>query len=234
MDSLRDALIDSFKAGTFIQVVYARSMAERGQNTTLAAELAALHNAGAIDVIAGFTSLKNKPGSGVNFFLTRHVFEKALPQITASIQSVIACVHHLYTEAGRDGAAGMILDAYISFCEKEPSRPKEALKEIERNPDLLTLLIPTIVAGSRIDTSHTLPRPFDWLATLALKFDEAQYSRWEEYNGRKDQRRPRPPTPLSKKWWQTKMTMTSLGALSRHPSVYCKVTNLKNIALTNC
>lgn len=156
MDDLRDALIDSYKAGTLIQVVYTRSIAERDQRNTLAAELTALHNEGAIDVIAGFTSLNNRPGSEVDFFLTRHVFEKILPQISASIQPVMACVHHLYAEAGHDGAAGMILDAYSSFCEKDPSHPKEALKEIERNPDLLPLLTPTIVAGSRIDTSHYL------------------------------------------------------------------------------
>jgi len=68
----------------------------------------------------------------------------------------MACVNQLYTEAGRDGACGTILDAYISFCEKDPSRPKEALREIEGNFDFLNLLTPTIVAGSRIDPPHYL------------------------------------------------------------------------------
>ena len=80
----------------------------------------------------------------------------ALPQINAHVQPVMACVNQLYTEAGRDGASGTILDAYISFCEKDPSRPKEALREIEGNFDFLNLLTPTIVAGSRIDPPHYL------------------------------------------------------------------------------
>jgi len=68
MESLRDALIKGFKAGTFIQTVYSLALADRDDRNVLAANLASLHNEGAIDVIAEFTSFKNEPDAAVDFF----------------------------------------------------------------------------------------------------------------------------------------------------------------------
>ena len=54
-------------------------------------------------------------------------------------------------------AAGTILDGFIGFCAKDPSRPADALKEIEANPDALCDMLPaTIAAGSQIDNRHYL------------------------------------------------------------------------------
>ena len=154
MGDLRDSLISSHEAGTFIQDVYTHSLAEHDQIDVLAAELSSLHNEGAIDVVAQFALLRNGPDSGVDFFLTRHIFEKVLPNINAPVASVMACVNKLHTEAGNDMAAGIIFDAYGSYCSNDHSRPKEALAEIEKDHEFVNLLAPTIIAGTRIDHAH--------------------------------------------------------------------------------
>jgi hypothetical protein len=50
-------------------------------------------------------------------------------------------------------AAGTIFKTFIDFCERDPSRPREALAEIEASPnEFADLLLGTLIAGSRIDT----------------------------------------------------------------------------------
>lgn len=90
-----NGLVAAYQEGKFLQVVYDKLLSARGDSGDLAAELVSLHNDGQIDVIAGFRALQNKPGSGLDFFLTRHIFEKALPHLNAPIQPVMDCVLHL-------------------------------------------------------------------------------------------------------------------------------------------
>src|SRR5690606_11999477 len=95
------------------------------------------------------------PGS--DFFLTRHVFEQALPNMKDEISPVMRCVLRLYRDAGPDLAAGTILDGFIQFCAKDNARPREALAMIEEKPDeFADLLTAALVAGSRIDASQYL------------------------------------------------------------------------------
>src|SRR5262249_51554776 len=145
----REALLESSKAGNFLETVYASSMSDRDEQGELDSELAALHNEGLINIVSAFENLKNESSQEQAFFLMRDVFEKALPQLNAPVSSVMRCVLHLYREAGQVMAAGTILDGFTGFCAKEPSRPREALKEIEANPGMFVdLLVATISAGS--------------------------------------------------------------------------------------
>jgi hypothetical protein len=156
-NNVRDALLAGFKAGNFLETVYACSLADRDERDDLALELAVLHNEGVIDVVAAFEDLKNKSLHGPDFFLTRHVFETALPHLNATVSSVMRCVLRLYRDAEQDMAAGTILDGFIGFCAKDLSRPAEALKEIEANPGAFVDMLPaTIAAGSQIDNRHYL------------------------------------------------------------------------------
>jgi hypothetical protein len=153
----RDALLAGFEAGNFLETVYACLTADHDERENVAVELAALHNEGRIDIVAAFEGLKNKPLNGPNFFLTRHLFETALPYLDAPVSLVMRCVLRLHREAGQDLAAGTILDGFIGFCVKDPSRPADALREIEANPDALRDILPaTIAAGSQIDNQHYL------------------------------------------------------------------------------
>ena len=157
MNNLRNDLIVAFQEGNFLQVLYDKSLSERESGNDLTDELVSMHNDGMLDVIAGFRALRNKSDAGYDFFITRHILEKALPRLNSPVQPVMDCIIHLVNEAGQDMAAGTLFDPFIDFCAAEPSRPKEALKQIEASIDQLAdLLTPTVVAGARIDTKHYL------------------------------------------------------------------------------
>lgn len=154
--SNRDDLLKSYETGNFLEKVYACLSTSRDDRSALALELVALHNEGLIDVVGAFESLKNT-SKGPDFFLTRHVFENALPDLDAPVPSVMRCVLQLYRGAGQDLAAGTIIDRFIDFCAKVASRPREALAEIEASSDNFADLLPgTLIAGSRVDNPFYL------------------------------------------------------------------------------
>ena len=150
--NLRKELLEAYGAGDFLEAVFRCSLASGDRRDEVASELVALHNEGLIDIVIAFEGLKNDPAAKPDFFLTRNVFENALPQISASISSVMRCVVHLLREAGQDLVAGTIINSYIRFCERSRSRPSEAVKQIESDPDTFAVLLPsTIGAGSSFD-----------------------------------------------------------------------------------
>lgn len=153
----RESLLAGARAGHFLQAVYANSSAARDERDDLSLELAALHNEGLVDVVAAFEGLKNSTPDGPNFFMTRHVFEKALPHLSAPVALIMRCVLGLCREAGQDMAAGTIFNSYIEFCIKDAARPREALKLIEADPDALVDMLPaTVAAGSQLDNPYYL------------------------------------------------------------------------------
>lgn len=153
----RESLLAGARAGHFLQAVYANSLAAREERDELSLELAALHNEGLVDVVVAFEGLKNSMPGGPDFFLTRHVFEQALPHLNAPVVTVMRCVLGLCREAGQDMAAGTIFNSYIEFCTKDASRPREALKLIETDIDALAdMLVATIAAGSQLDNPYYL------------------------------------------------------------------------------
>lgn len=122
------------------------AIAEEG----VAHELAALHNDGTIDIVEAFSELRKRE-AGFNFFGVRAVFEHALPEIEHDVRPVIRCVRHLVREAGHDLAAGTTISHFITFLEKAPIRPKEALSSIKAEPELYDLLPATLIAGCKLD-----------------------------------------------------------------------------------
>ena len=149
MNDLRDKLIQAHRDNRFldaVDAVYDLSIQDRD---VLTAVLVNLHNTSVIDIVAAFSALRNVPGS-INFFLTRHVLESVLPELNADVLSVMKCVIQLTKEAGQDLAAGTLIEPYIEFCSKVPSRSDEAMKLIQKDTHgLMDLLSPTLVAGAR-------------------------------------------------------------------------------------
>jgi hypothetical protein len=150
--NIRDELLRGYETGSFLETVH--SCSKVAHRDAIATELVVLHNEGIIDVVGAFALLKSKLSNGPNFFLTRHIFEKVLPDINAPVQSVMSCVLRLYRDAGQDLAAGTIIKSFTDFCIKDSSRPREALALIEANPDDFVDLLPaTFIAGSHTDNS---------------------------------------------------------------------------------
>jgi hypothetical protein len=154
MNNLRNDLIVAYKECNFLKVVYENSSGELENCNDIAKELVSLHNDGLLDVITGFRTLQNKSDAGYDFFLTRHILEKALPYINAPVQHVMECILNIVNE---NIAAGTLFSPFTDFCASEPSRPKESLKLIEASIDQFAdLLTHTIVAGTRIDAEYYL------------------------------------------------------------------------------
>lgn len=153
----RENLLKGYEAGNFLETLYACLTADHNARSALASDLVVLHNERLIDVVDAFESLSNKSSNGPDFFLTRHVFEKALPNLDAPALPVMRCVLHLYRDGGQDLAAGTIIEGYVSFCANQPSLAREALTIIEAHPsEYADLLTATLSAGFRIDNPYFL------------------------------------------------------------------------------
>lgn len=153
----KETLIAAAKNGDFLDAVDKSYLAESDEREDLPLEIATLHNDGHINVVAEFAKLDNTPGSDPDFFTMRHVFEKTLPHIDAPVRDVMHCVMHLYKGSDPDMLAGAVFNSYIAYCEKDPARPREAIKIIEGEHDQFADALPsTIAAGSRIDNQHYL------------------------------------------------------------------------------
>ena len=150
MNNLQDELIQAHRDGRFLDTVYElflRLPVQKKKDLTDA--LIALHNTSVIDIIAAFSALRHA-SEHLDFFSTRQVLEFALPELNADVLSVMKCVIHLTKEAGQDGAACMLIDPYIRFCVKDPSRAYEAIELIQKDTHtLVDLLSPTLIAGAR-------------------------------------------------------------------------------------
>lgn len=153
----KETLLAASKSGKFLETVYAISMAEEEESDDLTLDIAALHNEGLLDVVDVFKNLKIISSGGLDFFLTRAIFEKTLPHLNAPVKAVMDCVLQLHEDPGQDRSASTIFDSFIGFCAKNPSRPLEALTEIEAKPEELIDMLPaTIAAGSQINLPHYL------------------------------------------------------------------------------
>jgi len=163
VEEARETIINSSKNGAFFEAIDRLSHSSAEDRDSLTANLIDLHNEGKIDLVEEYSKLKNSRESPGNFFLLRHVFEKALPKLSAEIGATMSCVMHLYSEAGNDMAAGLILDAYIEFCRGDPSRPRIALDKIQGNSSLIDLLTPTIVSGAFFDVDYYLSQTLSFI-----------------------------------------------------------------------
>jgi hypothetical protein len=140
-EKFRDGLLRGARTGDFLIAVSEALSSIREGRDDLAKEIASLHNEGLVDVVTEFFVLKKNVPGGPDFFLTRHVFEQALPYINAPVDAVMRCVVQLCREAGQDLMASSILSGYIDFCVKDVKRPREAFKLIEADFNTLVRYI---------------------------------------------------------------------------------------------
>lgn len=144
----RTALLRAHREGRFLDHVIGTQYESGTDEESLAADIVALHNSGELDAVEAFAALKN---SGHAFFSARGVFESALPEIDAGVESVMVTVQHLVREAGGDLAAPTIIDGLKGYLLKDPSRIQGALQIIESRPEFSDLLSAVLSTGSETD-----------------------------------------------------------------------------------
>ena len=152
MNPRSEELIAAHREGRLIEVAYEMSLGGNETRQSVSDLLVELHNKKDIDLIEAFLGLRNNMQNGPDFFLSRHLFENALPTLSAPVQQVMTCVQHLAREAGNDLVANTVFGAFINFLVADPSRPFQALEVIRTSPnDWANFVCPTILAGTRIN-----------------------------------------------------------------------------------
>jgi len=63
LNNRREALLESSKAGNFLETVYASSRSDRDERGDLDSDLAALHNEGLINIVSAFENRKKAPAA---------------------------------------------------------------------------------------------------------------------------------------------------------------------------
>lgn len=116
--------------------------------------LADAHNAGKIDLVAEFASLR-KGQEDPDFFSTRQIFVNTFPELKTNCVNVARTVAHLVIEAGGDIAASWPLEPFRTYLDQDPKRPVEILTAIEADPSSLAILLPvTAAAGFSSDRPY--------------------------------------------------------------------------------
>ena len=157
MSSNIEELIVADKEGRLIEAAYELSQGSSNNRPVIGALFSDLHNNGDIDLIDAYTSLHNNIPNGSDFFLSRDLFEKALPTLAAPVVQVMACIQHLAREAGNDLAANTVFEPFIEFLAAESSRPHQALEAIRKSPSQWSgFVCPAILAGVRMNLEEYL------------------------------------------------------------------------------
>jgi hypothetical protein len=142
---LTETLLEAKQNGDFFETLLGLARLQMDARTQFSESLAAVHNSGAIDLVAEYATLRNEPIVS-DFFLTRHVFESVLPELEAPSAAVAKTVAHLVTQAGNDLASHSPIEAFRSFLSKKSERPQETISAIEADPSTLALLLPVVAA----------------------------------------------------------------------------------------
>jgi len=109
-------------------------------------QIVSLHNSGEINLFSEFQKLRNDQ-QGPDFFIARHIFEEALPNLQGPSLEAAKCTVHLITEGGQDFLAGTPINAFRFFLDASPTRPAEVIAEIEQYPTTLSMLLPAAIAA---------------------------------------------------------------------------------------
>lgn len=164
---IKDKLLQDCNNGTIWQSI--KIACERSDVEKLAEQFIEIHNDKIIDIVELFKTLKNN-GEGFIFFKVRRIFEKALPNLDASILAVMQCVIHLYRESGNDYMAGTIITVFEEFCKRKENRPAKALNIIKKSPRKYAILLPaTLIAGSSIDIDLFLEQAMDLCVSRSIE-----------------------------------------------------------------
>lgn len=154
-DELIHALSSTTDSKAQLQVIYQAYLNDRGDLNSLAEVLAEQHNYGSIDVVLAFSDLVNDSSSTINFFLCRSIFEKVLPHITASVETVMNCVLHLINEAGQDLSANMPLNSFGNYLSSNKLYPTQALELLKQKADKYSsLTMAILVADSKFSLTN--------------------------------------------------------------------------------
>ena len=124
-------IIIHYQAGTLLPEL--RRPIDTSHREALQGQLAALHNAGSIDLLTLTATSEFQNLSGHHFFTTQQMYCEILPRLTAPPLAMLKMVQRLVTQGGNDGVATMPRDALRRWIGQAPERAKEIIAAAQSN-----------------------------------------------------------------------------------------------------
>lgn len=152
MEKLEVDLLKAIKRGLLLDFMYEKSLEEHHHDEKILPDLlSSMHNEGKLDLVNEFKRLHRKKKQH-EFFILRQLFEKVLPNLSASVIDVMSCIKHLTFEAENDMTAYILMGPFKEYCQNDISRPRQTIEfsvtEVNQDVDFIT---PAIEAGTKLD-----------------------------------------------------------------------------------
>jgi len=174
---VKTELIKELKIGNFFNLVEKLYLAERESDKYLIKAISELHAESELNINELYKGIHLKNNINDCWILFR-IYESLLPELEATSQEVMECVHHLQQSSDENLTIDNILDGFIGFCSKKQNRFKEAFAFSMDNIDKFNYLISaSIIAGSSFDEKWSFEQ-LKYLVTNEQPFvrQQAYYS----------------------------------------------------------
>ena len=153
--NIRDELLTALQQGSFLKIVYEKSIREHDNVDNFITEIISLHNENQINIINILKESGDSENNNELWHSIYTVFSNVIPKLNASIPLVIECISSLIKKA--KGTESTLFKSYVEFCNVDENRFKEALVLIENNiPELINFLHYTLIYGSKLDIEYYL------------------------------------------------------------------------------
>jgi hypothetical protein len=106
------------------------------QREALCAQLAALHNAGTIDILELTAAPEFLNLDRQHFFAIQQIYAGIIPLLSAPALAMLEMVGRLVTKAGTDGLATMPREALGRWIRQDPARAKDVIAAAQSDPEM--------------------------------------------------------------------------------------------------
>lgn len=106
------------------------------EQEALCVQLAALHNAGSIDMLALTAAPEFLNLDRQHFFTVQQIYSGVMPRLEAPPPAMLEMLGRLVTKGGNDGLATMAREALRRWTEQDPARAKGIITAAQSDPDI--------------------------------------------------------------------------------------------------
>jgi len=168
--ALRDDIVAHHATGTLLGLFVASIRQEPHEEVAaeLRAELIALHNEGAIDVLEPARTIADSGIDQHDFFFVQHIYVDIIPKLEAGVPAMLAAVKALVARAGNDLASGMPNAAFRTWMETG-SRALDVLAIVDFDNDQeAAAIFLALQALAKNDALDAVGRAIEYLNATAV------------------------------------------------------------------
>ncbi|CAC9612485.1 hypothetical protein [uncultured Gammaproteobacteria bacterium] len=146
--NIKKQILDINKSDDFFKKLHKIYYQEKDNLEIFYQAIVSLYNGGKINFTEEILNISNPDH---DFFNTKIIFEKILPDLNISIQESMDCVKHIFQISGNDMSARMVFSSFVEYCQKDENRVKEALQTINNDTSWCNFIPSIIRAGSEFN-----------------------------------------------------------------------------------